>query len=346
MSTGNPECAWGPELMEIAMNNQLRPLTLGEILDRAADLYRSRFLLYTGIAAIFAAAILAIQLLYVRSLVALGYPDITAHFQWGTAVAAIVEGLLSLLIYGLSMVAIYRAVTWVYLDQQATITAAVKSVFPRAGRYLWLMTMLGSIAWGPLAVLYGGFLAIAFSVMPHGFLTHPGVVQASPNPTAMMEFGLSALILFPLIIAAVVYGILMSLRYSLSIPSCVAEDLSAWQAIRRSVHLSKGSRGRIFVLALLVGAIRWVLAMMAGVPLLVAMFKHPGQPVPVEWLILTQVANFFINALIVPISAIGLSLFYYDQRIRKEGFDIEWMMQAAGLMTQPAGQEPAGSLLG
>jgi hypothetical protein len=27
----------------------------------------------------------------------------------------------------------------------------------------------------------------------------------------------------------------------------------------------------------------------------------------------------------------GLTLFYYDQRIRKEGFDIEWMMRSAGL---------------
>jgi hypothetical protein len=29
-------------------------------------------------------------------------------------------------------------------------------------------------------------------------------------------------------------------------------------------------------------------------------------------------------------------LFYYDQRIRKEGFDIEWMMQRAGLVGVPA----------
>jgi len=32
--------------------------------------------------------------------------------------------------------------------------------------------------------------------------------------------------------------------------------------------------------------------------------------------------------------ATGLTLFYYDQRIRKEGFDIERMMEAAG-MTAP-----------
>jgi hypothetical protein len=38
--------------------------------------------------------------------------------------------------------------------------------------------------------------------------------------------------------------------------------------------------------------------------------------------------------------ATGLTLFYYDQRIRKEGFDIEWMMQAAGL-TVPAPETPA-----
>jgi hypothetical protein len=41
--------------------------------------------------------------------------------------------------------------------------------------------------------------------------------------------------------------------------------------------------------------------------------------------------------------ATGLTLFYYDQRIRKEGYDIEWMMEAAGLSWPPpwAGIDPA-----
>ena len=38
--------------------------------------------------------------------------------------------------------------------------------------------------------------------------------------------------------------------------------------------------------------------------------------------------------------ATGFTLFYYDQRVRKEGFDIEWMMQAAGL--RPAPEPPVG----
>jgi hypothetical protein len=38
---------------------------------------------------------------------------------------------------------------------------------------------------------------------------------------------------------------------------------------------------------------------------------------------------------------IALVLFYYDQRIRKEGYDIEWMMQQAGLAQPPSTASPA-----
>jgi hypothetical protein len=41
--------------------------------------------------------------------------------------------------------------------------------------------------------------------------------------------------------------------------------------------------------------------------------------------------GFFTNTFLGPIWAAGITLFYYDQRVRKEGYDIEWMMQAAGL---------------
>jgi len=58
---------------------------------------------------------------------------------------------------------------------------------------------------------------------------------------------------------------------------------------------------------------------------------------------LPAVGVVFSNALIGPIYAIGLTLFYYDQRIRKEGYDIEWMMQAAGLLPQQTAGEPAAS---
>jgi len=53
--------------------------------------------------------------------------------------------------------------------------------------------------------------------------------------------------------------------------------------------------------------------------------------------VLQQVVAFVTNTFIGPMYATGLTLFYYDQRVRKEGYDIEWMMQAAGL-TEAADQ--------
>jgi hypothetical protein len=47
-----------------------------------------------------------------------------------------------------------------------------------------------------------------------------------------------------------------------------------------------------------------------------------------------QVGVFLTNTFIGPIYATGLTLFYYDQRVRKEGFDVEWMMKAAGLASE------------
>lgn len=126
----------------------------------------------------------------------------------------------------------------------------------------------------------------------------------------------------------------MSLRYALAVPACVVEDLTARKAIRRSIELSKGSRGRIFVLFLLVGVIKLGLVGITQTFFLAAVFKNHGQISP--WIsAASQVVAFFTNTFIGPIGAAGIALFYYDQRVRKEGYDIEWMMQAAGL-TPPA----------
>jgi hypothetical protein len=47
------------------MESNLRPRTLGEILDRTAELYRSNFLLFAGIFAVYAGVGLALNLLLI-----------------------------------------------------------------------------------------------------------------------------------------------------------------------------------------------------------------------------------------------------------------------------------------
>jgi len=47
-------------------------------------------------------------------------------------------------------------------------------------------------------------------------------------------------------------------------------------------------------------------------------------------------STFAVQAFTKPVYAIALILFYFDQRIRKEGFDIEWIMHQAGMVAPPA----------
>ncbi|MGA7339311.1 MAG: hypothetical protein WBE72_05800 [Terracidiphilus sp.] len=320
------------------MTHQLRPLNLGEILDRTAELYRNNFLLFAGIAAIFAGAMLLTQMLHLGGLSVLGYPQVAARLQWVVAAVAVLQALVVLLIAGLSVAANTRAVAWIHLGEPATIRASCLSIVPRLRRYLWVMTIAGFRAWAPLAVMYVAFFAILFTFFPKGFLTNPAIVQstAAQNPTAVLEAGLGFLLLSPFFMGALVYGILMSLRYALAVPACVVEDLPARPAIRRSIELSKGTRGRIFVLGILVGVVRLVLLVLVGFPLIVFAFKHVGHVIPIGLLAFQQIGVFVVNTFIGPIYSTGLTLFYYDQRIRKEGFDIEWMMRAAGLSCQAA----------
>ncbi len=311
-------------------------MALGEILDRTAELYRSNFLLFAGVSSIFAVIMLGIQLLYLRSMTVLGNGNMVPTLRLGTASAAVVQSLAILLLAGLSIAANNRAMAWVYMDQPATISSAVQSVLPRLRRYLWLMTNVAFRAWGPLAALYIALFAIIFAALPHDFMTNPAAIHTAPshNPAALVGVLVSFLVLIPLFLVALIYGTWMSLRYSLSVPASVVEDLPTGSAIKRSVELSKGSLGRIFVLGLLVYAVRLLLGILFGFPIIALAFMHPGQPLPMGWMIFSEIGQFFNNAFIGPIYAIGLTLFYYDQRIRREGFDIERMMRAAGLAPQ------------
>ena len=74
--------------------------------------------------------------------------------------------------------------------------------------------------------------------------------------------------------------------------------------------------------------------LMTQIAFIVMSFRQNGQ-LAVGARVLQQFVAFVTNTFIGPMYATGFTLFYYDQRVRKEGYDIEWMMEAAGL-TVPA----------
>jgi hypothetical protein len=241
------------------------------------------------------------------------------------------------LLIGAATAALSRAVAWVHLCEPATIRGAYKSILPRLGRYLWLMTITAFRAYTPLVLLYAGFIgALVFFGLKSVGANAGTAAQPAVNPQAAIIFGLVSLVFLLLLIPVIIYTILMSIRYSLAIPASVVENLQARAAIRRSIELAKGSWGRIFLLMLLVGIIKLGLVGVTQLFVFVAAFKHPGQPLGPGILALSQVIGFFTNSFLGPIWGAGITLFYYDQRVRREGFDIEWMMQAAGLTAPTA----------
>jgi uncharacterized membrane protein len=144
---------------------------------------------------------------------------------------------------------------------------------------------------------------------------------------------------FLVIATTVVVIIFRALEYSMAMAVCVAEDKTAWDSLNRSMKLSKGTRGRIFVMALLVWALSMVLSMIAYIPIVMITAAvaaiGKGAEYATVTLIVAEILNFLINfalqTLITPVYITALVLFYYDQRIRTEGYDIEWMMAQAGL---------------
>ena len=318
------------------MESNLRPLTLSEILDRTAQLYREHFLLFAGIFSVYAGVVMVLNLLQIGVTSWLGGQHANVWTQILIGVAGLLKALLVFLFAGAAIAAINRAVAWVHLGEPATIRKAYSTTLPRLPRYLWLMTIVFFIIWAPLLAVFVLF-GVAAAFIP-GF--SGGLHNPANQPSAMAAaIGVFAILL---LVPYVVYAILMALRYSLAIPASVVESLTARTAIRRSIELSKGSRGRIFMLGLLVIVIEMGLVLFSQFFVLVIAYKHKGQVGPVAQAI-SQVISFFTNSFIGPMYATGLTLFYYDQRVRKEGYDIEWMMQAAGLTVPetPISEDPA-----
>jgi len=313
------------------METNLRPLTLGEILDRTAQLYRTHFWLFAGIASVYSGTLLLLNLILIGAQEYLRARDLAGYLVVAGGIGIVFQFLVSFLVGGVAVAANNRAVGWVHLGEPASIRGAYASILPRTGRYVWLMTIITVILWTPMLLAYGGYVLALYRVLGSGALK---ALTGSAPPLGQQAAMTFVLITLGFILAAGLAGawaIVMGLRYALAIAASVVEDLAARQAMRRSVALSKGSRGRIFLLGLLVLVIQMGIVTITQIPFMMMSFKHHGE-LAAGARIAQQFVAFLTNTFIGPMYAIGLTLFYYDQRVRKEGYDIEWMMHAAGMM--------------
>lgn len=134
------------------------------------------------------------------------------------------------------------------------------------------------------------------------------------------------------VVLLIVPGIILALMWSLAIPVAVLEDAGFGESLSRSRHLTAGHRGRVFAIYLLYFALLAAIEMGLAAPLgaLVAMKGAAAASFMKSQLALVigLIFGFIVSTLVTPVLTIALSLMYYDERVRKEAFDIHLMMSA------------------
>ncbi len=288
-----------------AVRHELRPLTTGEILDRTFFLYRSNFWLYVGLASI-AAGVNVLVSIARLTFVHFGRLPVTSPVTaFVGGVFTIVGSILYFAVYSVTHAATVSAVASVYLGQETSMGKALDAVKGHWLRYC-LIALWQSWSAGWIFVLL---------IVPVGVMTALGIKN------------MPALVIFLVVVAigSLAYGFIAYIRNSLAVPAAVMENLAVRQAMRRSKQLAEGTKGRIFMLLLLLFAL-YCVAGALQFPFAVLLLRSRSAEHIVAQVISLFVA-FLSSSLIGPVASIGLCLFYFDQRVRKEAFDIEFLME-------------------
>ena len=128
------------------------------------------------------------------------------------------------------------------------------------------------------------------------------------------------------LIALIVPGVLLALMWSLAVPVKVLENKGATDAMSRSADLTKGDRGRIFVVWLLFIVLSIGIGMLIQLPIRYLAGVSSRTPLHRGWQVASLAATFISQCLVGPLATIAFSLVYYDERVRKEAFDLQLMM--------------------
>ena|SRR5688572_12067938 len=292
------------------MENQtlltLRPLRLGELLDRAIRLYRANFLTFIGIIAVVYVPLMVLQtaasaLLSSSMLQSFSTPEEifsnTAYWagMGGTLMLALVQ---FVLVQGIATGALTRAVADNYLGKKTGILDAYRGI----GKS-WL-TLIGALL---LVGIIGFVLGIWWLVPCIGWFTGLGMII-----------------------------FLMAAISPLVPPAVVLENQGAIEAIRRAWSLARRRFWPVLGYVIVLGLFSLIVVNgpVAIVNILLGqVLTSSGDPA--TQLVLTSIIQGLISLVFIliyyPLQLTAFTLIYFDLRVRTEGFDIALLtMEASG----------------
>jgi hypothetical protein len=291
----------------VAIN--LRPASLGELLDQGIALYRRNFATFVGIFAVVMVPLILAQILF--SLLTFGglinqlqdpaaMTDPTALFTPGYAIGMLgnsaVVILNFILVQGLATAALTRAIGDSYLGQPVTIGGAYRRIGSS-----WL-NLLGALLLAVLLVI----LLLAWTLIPCvGWLTGPG----------MLAF--VGLAIMPLLA-----------------PAIILERQPVGQAFHRVWDLTRRRFWPVVVYVIILSlfaqfvvtgptlVVTFVFQFLVGNPFntLMGMVEPP---LFVLQTIAESLTTLVVSLVFLPLQASCIMLLYFDLRIRTEGFDLD-----------------------
>ncbi len=292
----------------------LQPLSTGEVLDRTFWIYRANFWLFAGLASLsgsFSLILNAVQLLaHHMVLLQHGFRIAALEAQISTLVMTVMLLPVEAVVYAASVLALCE----VYLGREITARVALQSTMGLWARYVGIALWQGWSATWLLAIM-----------------VLPGAVMLGMAARLPVYAGIGAVLVFVGVAGGGVYGVIAYIRNSLGIPAALMENTGVRASMRRSKTLAAGTKGRIFVVLLIavalymvVGAIEAPMAFfIAQSPLQEHVFAHAA----------VLLIGFVAHMLVSPVALIGLTLVYFDQRVRLEAFDL--MMLLGGASAAP-----------
>jgi hypothetical protein len=309
--------------------SRLRPRSIGEILDQAFRLYRRHFLTFIAIIAVVHVPLqLALHLATAFLVGGLQNDILNGDLSSGSFTTSrtndlftylgiieavtIVLTLIYALLQQLSQAALTTEVANSHLDKPVSFRDGYRQMFSRLGPVLGVIFLqLGIVIAIFLPVI--ALLALTFTA------TISSVLSQSSNDSGIFPlFCFSCLLIIPTsALLAYVY-----IRISLVTPVVMVESLGPVQTIRRSWELVRNYWWRTFALFLLLAVLGYVVQ--AGPTALIQAIV--GIFVPRDFVVqqvVSGVVSVFTTLVYIPIQLIAMTLYYFDLRVRKEGYDIE-----------------------
>ena len=289
---------------------QLRPLGVGDIVDRVFALYRSRPLLYLAAAAIpylvFVLLIAGVTLALAASFSGL------AEFANAIALGATPNPAVFAGAIGTIFVFILFVVVAAVVILSLQTTALVHAM---SARYLGRQITLGE-------TLRAGLRASP-RVIATGLLIFVGIVLLWTVLVILMVLYQQAWFVALAALGGLI-GTFFILASTLVAPVVATiESVGPIGAIRRAFSLSKGNRWRILGLQLLLLLINGVISAVVSAVFVTTIISDPGLRAAAQ-----QVVNAVTTIAWAPVEWGTFAILYYDLRVRREAFDLQLAAEA------------------